>query len=112
VNFGSQASNGKDYANKRAEMWGLARDWLKTGALDSDPELRDDLIGPEYGFDKYGRIQLEKKEDMKRRGLASPDQGDAFALTFAAPVARADLSASMANQRRNAVAHTDWDVAP
>jgi hypothetical protein len=35
-------------------------------------------------------VQLERKEDMKKRGLASPDNGDALALTFAEPLARAD----------------------
>jgi hypothetical protein len=52
-----------------------------------DPELRADLAGVEYGYSAKGEIQLEKKEDMKRRGLASPDIGDALALTFAQPVA-------------------------
>jgi len=60
------------YANKRAEMWGNLRDWLKAGgALPDDPELRSDLTGLEYGYSAKGEIQLEKKEDMKRRGLAS-----------------------------------------
>ena len=51
--------------------------------LPDDRELRDDLIGPEYGFTAKNQIQLEKKEDMKRRGLSSPDCGDALAMTFA-----------------------------
>ena len=55
--------------------------------LPEDEELRSDLTAPEYGFtgDK-GQIVLEKKQDMKKRGLASPDCGDSLALTFAAPV--------------------------
>ena len=36
-----------------------------------------------YGFTAKNQIQLEKKEDMKKRGLASPDCGDALAMTFA-----------------------------
>ena len=59
------------------------RHWLKTGDIPDDAALAADLAGPEYGFDAKGRIQLERKEDMKRRGLASPDAGDALALTFA-----------------------------
>lgn len=77
------------YANKRAEMWGAMRDWLQGGAIENDPELLADLTGVEYGFVlREGRdaIQLERKEDMKKRGLASPDAADALALTFAAPV--------------------------
>lgn len=45
-----------------------------------------DLTGVEYGFNAKGEIQLEKKDDMKKRGLASPDIDDALALAFALPV--------------------------
>ena len=93
VNFGAAAARWDGdgaktlYANKRAEMWGNLRDWLRGGgALPDDPELRADLTGCEYGYNGQGEIQLEKKEDMKKRGLASPDIGDALALTFAHPV--------------------------
>jgi hypothetical protein len=77
------------YANKRAEIWGNMRAWLRDGAIDADPELIADLTGVEYGYvlrDGRDAIQLERKEDMKRRGLASPDNGDALALTFSYPV--------------------------
>jgi len=78
--------SGPLFANKRAEMWGRMKEWLKTGAIPDDPTLAQDLIGLEYGYDARNAIQLEKKEDMKKRGLASPDLGDALALTFAYPV--------------------------
>jgi len=74
---------GANYANKRAEMWGEMRAWLVKGAIPDDAELADDLAGPEYGFNARDQIQLERKEDMKKRGLASPDMADALALTFA-----------------------------
>ncbi len=92
VDFGGSALDKTLYANKRTEMWCLMRDWLKTGGIPDDRELRDDLIAPEYGFtgDK-SQIILERKKDMKARGLPSPDKGDALALTFAAPVAPAAL---------------------
>jgi hypothetical protein len=83
VDFGGRAGQDGKYANKRAEMWGNILDWLKSGgALPDDSELRDDLIGPQYMFDAKERIQLEKKADMKKRGLASPDAGDALAVSF------------------------------
>lgn len=76
-------------ANKRALMWASMREWLDGGAIPDDSELKADLIGVEYG---YGQDQvsltLERKQDMKKRGLASPDKGDALALTFAATVER------------------------
>ena len=46
------------------------------------------LCAPEYFYNTKGKLQLESKEDMKDRGLPSPDDGDALALTFAAPVVR------------------------
>ena len=74
-------------ANKGAEMWASMREWLKTGAIPADSELRAELIGRQYGFNLHNQILLEKKEDMKRRGLSSPDNADGLALTFAYPVA-------------------------
>jgi hypothetical protein len=88
VDFGGAALNKVLYYNKRTEMWCLMRDWFSQGpAIPPDEELRSDLVSPEYGYtgDK-GQIALEKKADMKKRGLASPDCGDALCLTFAAPV--------------------------
>lgn len=77
------------YRNKRAEMWGNMREWLAGGAIPDDPEIRSDLVGPQYSFvvaDGRDAIALERKQDMKERGLASPDLADALALTFAYPV--------------------------
>lgn len=72
------------YFNRRAEVWGMMRDWLKAGAqIPDDPELESDLTSPQYGFSSKQQIQLEKKEDMKKRGLSSPDCGDMLAMTFA-----------------------------
>jgi hypothetical protein len=89
INAGGRAADDRRYANRRAEMWGRVRDWLQSGGClpPDDAALADELTGPEYGFDAGNRIVLERKEDMRRRGLASPDAGDALALTFAEPVA-------------------------
>ncbi len=110
VNFGATARDERKYANKRAEMWGLARDWLATGTLDADQQLADDLAGPDYTFDKDNRVQLEKKADMKARGLSSPDDGDAFCLTFAEPVQRSDMRTSRNPISRTRVVSTDYPV--
>jgi hypothetical protein len=93
VNFGGRADrytlgDGMPLtANKAAEMWASMRAWLRTGAIPDDPELRAELTSREYGFNLHNAIRLEKKEDMKKRGLASPDNADGLALTFAYPVA-------------------------
>lgn len=81
-----EPKDSKMYFNKRAECWGLMRDWLSTGQIPDLPEIDQDLTGPEYGFSRDGQIQLERKEDMKKRGLASPDYGDTLAMTFAVTV--------------------------
>jgi hypothetical protein len=45
-----------------------------------------DLLGPEYEIALKGQLKLESKESMKKRGIGSPDDADALALTFAFPV--------------------------
>ena len=86
VNFGNKAKNQLMYGNKRAEMWGAMRDWLKTAHIPNDRFLKTDLIGPRVKPDSKGTIFLESKKDMKARGLASPDAADAIAVTFAYPL--------------------------
>jgi hypothetical protein len=76
--------------NRRAEMWMNSKEWLEQVAgvaIPDDDGLQADACGPGYKYDSNTRLQLEKKEDMKRRGVSSPDGWDAVALTFAEPVA-------------------------
>jgi hypothetical protein len=87
VNFGNKSKNPIMYGNKRAEIWGEMRDWLKSASIPNDRFLKSDLISPKMKPDSRGTIYLESKKDMKARGLASPDAADAIALTFAFPVA-------------------------
>ena len=87
VNFGNKAKNPIMYGNKRAEIWGEMKNWLKSGSIPNDRFLKTDLISPKMKPDSRGTIFLESKKDMKSRGLASPDAADAIALTFAFPVA-------------------------
>ena len=83
ANAGAKAGKDHMYINKRAEMWGRMRDWLRDkGDIPDDPVLLSDLAMLEFEYDARNRIKLEKKEDMKKRGLPSPDIGDALALTF------------------------------
>ncbi len=88
VPFGGKASSTL-YVNKRAEIWFALRDWLRAGgAIGNDVALKQDLAAPTYSYDPQGRMLLESKEEIKKRGLPSPDLGDALALPFAHPVAR------------------------
>ena len=83
VNAGETAYDEELYYNKRSEMWDRMRKWLPGADLPNDQGLRGALIGIEYDFDDKERIRMERKKDMKRRGLSSPDEGDALAHTFA-----------------------------
>lgn len=77
------------YYNPRIEWWARMKEWLKTADLPAgqhEGTLYEDLIGPQFQYDINMKMRLERKEDMKKRGLASPDHGDALALTFAYPV--------------------------
>lgn len=97
--FGTKSSQ-EEWANKRTEMWAKMREWLRGGCIDDSQELKDDLTGPEYKFmGSSDKMMLESKEEMKKRGLASPDHGDALAVTFAGRVARKDLASSRVNRR-------------
>ena len=87
IHFGMKSAR-EDCVNKRMEMWWEIKDWLKKGgAIDpKDDRLYEDLIGPELAPRADGAYQLESKQDMKARGLPSPNRGDALALTFALKV--------------------------
>ena len=87
VNFGWKAKNPVMWGNKRAEMWGAMRDWLRTASMPNDRQLKSDLTSPKTKPNSSGTIFLESKKDMKSRGLASPDAADALAVTFAYPLA-------------------------
>jgi hypothetical protein len=74
--------------NRRAEMWWAMAHWIRRGGgcLPDDGVLRRELIGPQMGFNSHNELKLETKEEMKKRGLSSPNRADALAYTFALPV--------------------------
>lgn len=108
--FGGKATD-QGFMNKRAEMWGGIKKWLKEGGVidPKDEELYQDLIGPETVPRLDGKILLESKQDMKERGLPSPNKGDALALTFAQPVTHKQ---HMPQGARPGVAMMDEDYNP
>ena len=89
VNFGERALREERWVNKRAEMWGEMKTWLteQPAFIPAEDVIMGDLTGPKFSFDSNGRMKLESKDDMRKRGVKSPDVGDALALTFAFPVA-------------------------
>ena len=110
INFGNKSMNPIMYGNKRAEMWGKMKDWLRSASIPKDRFLKTDLVSPMIKPDSRGTIFLESKKDMKARGLASPDAADAICVTFAFPVAHREYTAkerTRAYSDRTAVA-TSW----
>lgn len=87
INFGGTPNRPERYYNRRAEMWGEMKEWLPLGNLPQDDKLCGELSGPSYRYDSEGRLKLESKEDMLKRGVPSPNRADALGLTFAMPVA-------------------------
>jgi hypothetical protein len=85
VSFGATSPD-QHQANMRAYMWNKLRDWLEHGAIVSDQVLENDLIGPCADRNRRDQLVLESKQDMQKRGVDSPDNADALALTFAAHV--------------------------
>jgi hypothetical protein len=73
-------------ANRRAEMWSNLKAALqgRFSIPDSDT-LHADLTSVGYKYASDGKLLLEAKEDMKKRGMPSPDEGDAVALCFSEP---------------------------
>lgn len=111
VQSGEKARDDEKYSNRRAEMWGELREWLTYGCLENNPEIVDDLTGPEYSLDLKGRVKLETKDSMKKRGLGSPDDADALALTFAENVARRDNQMLKRRSRlSNRTAASEYDI--
>lgn len=89
VHAGVAAVRPREHFNKRAEMYVSLRDWLRNGGCieAEDLDLATDLREVQYGFaGRTDALQLETKDDMRARGVASPDAGDALAYSFFAPV--------------------------
>ena len=97
VQFAGQAHEAQRYANKRAEMYFDAVNWIKRGgAIPPDDNLIAQLTATTYTYEKRGdRFLIEPKEMVKAKlNGHSPDEADAFILTFAEPVGAADTSSA------------------
>lgn len=83
--------------------------WLENGSvLPNINGLQADLSAPTYSFDASNRMKLERKDEIRKRLGASTDLGDALALTFAMPVAAADVPLGLQFLEQNRV-QIDYD---
>ena len=102
IHFGERAIEKERYVSRGDEMWdGMAR-WLEEEqpVIPDDDAFASDLTGRQYTYDSSRRLKLERKEDMKKRGLKSPDAGDSLALTFAVPVSSGGNFGKVDHSRR------------
>lgn len=85
INVGETPTEPDRFNRMRDELWWNVRDWFiaRDCKIPNDPHLVSDLVGPSYKLLSSGKVQIESKEDMKKRGQRSPDVADAFCLTFA-----------------------------
>jgi hypothetical protein len=85
---GATPADPHKYLNRRAEVWGEMKDWLQGAQIPDEAEIETDLTGPDYGYHPTkGCLVLEKKDEMKARGVDSPDLGDSLAMSFAVKIA-------------------------
>ncbi|MGB0958274.1 MAG: hypothetical protein ACPGUF_07335, partial [Litorivicinus sp.] len=91
INVAESASMGEKYMRLRDELYFACREWLeaKDCSMPFDETLRGELVAPRFKFQSNGKLKVESKDEMKRRGLRSPDLADALMLTFASNAARA-----------------------
>jgi hypothetical protein len=84
VNSAGKPRDEAEHINIRIESWVNVRDWLRDAILEKHEGFYE-LANPKYKITSAGKLQLESKEDMKKRGVASPNVGDALALTLSRP---------------------------
>lgn len=100
INVAESASMGERYGRLRDELWFLGKEWFEARdcTIPNQEELIDDLSKPRFSFLSNGKLKVEGKDEMKRRGLNSPDLADAFCLTFAS---RASIAKSGSKHKWN-----------
>ena len=89
INVSESPAMGGTYLNLRAELWHKAKAWLEKRdcKIPNNEDLIGELATVRYTFTSNGKIKIESKDDIRRRGLKSPDMADAFVLTFASDAA-------------------------
>lgn len=85
INVAEVSSSKQQFMRLRDELWARLREWLATRRcrLPRDDQFRDDLVSAKYSFTSDGKLLIESKESMRRRGLPSCDHADALMLTLA-----------------------------
>ena len=93
INVALPAKDTEHYLNLRAELYDVARQWIKKASMPQDDDFYE-LANVKYRFNSSGKLQIESKDDMKKRGLPSPDVADAVVLTLATGAGLINMTAS------------------
>jgi len=99
INTAETPAMRQTYLNLRAELWFKVKAWLEARdcSMPRDDNLLAELVSPKYKFTSSGKLQIEGKDAMKKRGLPSPDMADALCLTFAVEAATVLHGGSMSS---------------
>ena len=102
VNVAESPSMGDTYMNLRSELWFKCKAWLEDRSckLPKDDQLIAELTAIRYSFTSSGKMKAESKDEMRKRGLRSPDLADALCLTMASDAATA-LSGAMSSWKQS-----------
>ena len=102
INTSEAPALSKTYQNLRAELWFKVKAWLEQRdvRIPKNEHLLAELVSPRYKFSSSGKMIIESKDQMKKRGIASPDLADAVCLTFASNAATAGGQTGFANWKK------------
>ena len=88
INFGAASSDPEMFFNLKAELfWKMSLDFkAEKMSIEDDPVLISQLTSIRYFFTPKGQIRIESKDDMKKRGLKSPDRADGLAICYSTKI--------------------------
>lgn len=84
-NVAESSSTKQLYNRLRDELWFKGREWFASleVTMPDDDETLAELSVAKYKYTSTGKLQVESKDEMKKRGIHSPNRADAFLMTFA-----------------------------
>lgn len=112
VNVSESSSLLSNCARLRDELWHRVKEWFESKAcrIPNNDDLVTDLTSPRYGFLSNGKLKVEGKDEMRRRGVRSPDLADCVALTFSTAAATMTAGNSRISWGKPLNIDTDWVV--
>ena len=112
VNVAESSAMGQKFVRLRDELWWSGREWLEKRdcVLPAQDELMEELTMPRFTYTSTGKLKVESKDEMRKRGRKSPDIADAFLLTFAGNAARVTSGSAWKYNRPLTYSDSSWIV--